>query len=117
MLCSNDFIHTLLKLTWIVKATFKPVIEGFAWSFSNIALLISHQQHGIRNPESENGITQERKWKQNTESNINDRKLKNFVLVSLAVLLNIFLLLCLGSLPGGYCTARPMKVILRLISY
>ena len=81
-------------------------------------------KQGIRNPES--GI---RKRKRNTESNINDSKLKNFtlrnlstiqrefVLVFLAVPLNIFLLLCLDKVcrSVGYCTARPMKVILRVM--
>ena len=63
-----------------------------------------------------------------TESNINDRKLKNFtlhnlvqskenfVLVFLAVPLNIFLLLCRDKVcrSVGYCTVRPMKVILQV---
>ena len=42
---------------------------------------------------------------------------REFVLVFLAVPLNIFLLLCLDKVCRGvsYCTARPMKVILRLI--
>ena len=81
-------------------------------------------KHGIRNPETE---TESRK--RNTESNINERKLKNFTLhnlvqskqnffvVFLAVPLNIFLLLFLDNVCRGvgYCTARPMKVILRVI--
>ena len=81
-------------------------------------------KHGIRNPETE---TESRK--RNTESNINERKLKNFTLhnlvqskqnfflVFLAVPLNIFLLLCLDNFCRGvgYCTARPMKVSLRVI--
>ena len=67
--------------------------------------------------------------KQNTESNINDRKLKdftlhnlvqskeNFVLVLLAVTLNILLLFCLDKVccSVGYCTARLIKVILQVI--
>ena len=81
---------------------------------------------GIRNPETE---AESRKRKRNTESNINERKLKNFTLhnlvqskqnfflVFLAVPLNIFLLLFLDNVCRGvgYCTARPMKVILRVI--
>ena len=41
---------------------------------------------------------------------------REFVLVFLTVPLNIFLLLCLDKVcrSVGYCTARPMKVILRL---
>ena len=75
----------------------------------------------------ESGI-RKRKRKRNTESNINDRKLKNFtlhistiqrefVLVFLAVPLNIFFLLCLDKVyrSVGYSTARPMKVALRVI--
>ena len=75
------------------------------------------------------GSTKTRNPETETESNINDRKLKNFtlhnlvqskenfVLVFLAVPLNIFLLLCLDKVcrSVGYCTARPMKVILRVI--
>ena len=62
-------------------------------------------KHGIRNPETETeSWKRKRKRKRNTESNINDSKLKNFtwhnlstiqrefVLVFLAVPLNIFLL-------------------------
>ena len=85
-------------------------------------------KHGIRNPETETE-SWKRKRKRNTESNINDSKLKNFtwhnlstiqrefVLVFLAVPLNIFLLLCLDKVcrSVGYCTARPMKVILRVM--
>ena len=85
-------------------------------------------ESGIRNPETE---TESRKQKQrrkrNTEANINDRKLeefhitqfstiqREFVLVFLAVPLNIFLLLCLDKVcrSVGYGIARPMKVILR----
>ena len=37
-------------------------------------------KHGIRNPETE---TESRKRKRNTESNINERKLKNFTLHNL----------------------------------
>ena len=87
-------------------------------------------KHGIRNPETETETESwKRKRKRNTESNINDNKSKNFtlhnlstierefVLVFLAVPLNIFLLLCLDKVcrSVGYCTARPMKVILRVI--
>ena len=85
-------------------------------------------KHGIRNPKTEKE-SWKRKRKRNTESNINDSKLKNFtlhnlstiqrefVLVFLAVPLNIFLLLCLDKVcrSVGYCTARPMKVILRVM--
>ena len=77
------------------------------------------------------GSTKTRNPETETESNINDRKLKNFtlhnlvqskenfVLVFLAVPLNIFLLLCLDKVcrSVGYCTARPMKVILRVILF
>ena len=35
-------------------------------------------KHGIRNPETET-----ESWKRNTESNINERKLKNFTLHNL----------------------------------
>ena len=73
--------------------------------------------------------SRKQKRKRNTESNINDRKLKNFTLHNLvqskqnlfkfffAVPLNIFLLLCLDKVCRGvgYCTARPMKAILRVI--
>ena len=83
-----------------------------------------------RNPETETETETESR-KRNTELNINDRKLKNFtlqkfsttqtelVLVFMAVPLNIFLLLCLDKVCRGvgYCTARPMKVILRLIFF
>ena len=80
----------------------------------------------IWNPETETeSQKRKRKWKQkrNTESNINDRKLKNFTLHNLvqskkklfslyflAVPLNIFLiLLCLDKVcrSVGYCTATP----------
>ena len=85
-------------------------------------------ESGIRNPETETE-SRKRERKRNTESNINDSKLKNFtlhnlstiqrefVLVFLAVSLNIFLLLCLDKVcrSVGYCTARPMKVILRVM--
>ena len=81
----------------------------------------------------ESGIRKrKRKPKRNTESNINDRKefffkefhiawfsaiQREFVLVFLAVPLNILLLLCLDKVcrSVGYCTARPMKAILRVI--
>ena len=70
-----------------------------------------------RNPESGNG-----NGIRNTESNINDRKLKNFTLHNLVqskenLFWHIFLLMCLDKVfrSVGYCTARPMKVILRLI--
>ena len=79
----------------------------------------------IWNPE-----TEAESRKRNTESNINDRKLKNFTLHNLvrakricfsflAVPLNIFLLLCIDRVcrSVGYCSAnsaRPMKVILRV---
>ena len=64
-------------------------------------------KHGIRNPKTETE-SWKRKRKRNTESNINDSKLKNFTLhnlstierefvsVFLAVPLNIFLLLCVS---------------------
>ena len=69
---------------------------------------------------------------QNMESNINDIKFKNFtlhnlvqiiqrefVLVFLAVPLDIFLLLCLDKVccSVGYCTVRPMKIILCVIFF
>ena len=72
-------------------------------------------ESGIRNPETET-----ESW--NTESNINDRKLTNFTLHNLVqskenLFWYIFLLMCLDKVcrSVGYCTARPMKVILRLI--
>ena len=72
-------------------------------------------ESGIRNPETE---TESR----NTESNINDRKLTNFTLHNLVqskenLFWYIFLLMCRDKVcrSVGYCTARPMKVILRLI--
>ena len=79
-----------------------------------------------RNPESGNGngiIETETKYGiRNTESNINDRKLKNFTFRNLVqskenLFWYIFLLMCLDKVcrSVGYCTARPMKVILRLI--
>ena len=85
----------------------------------------------VRSPETESWERERKqKRKRNTESNINDRKLKNFtlhistiqrefVLVFLAVPLNIFLLLCLDKVcrSVGYCTARLMKVILRVIFF
>ena len=67
----------------------------------------------------ESGI---RKRKRNTESNINDRKLKNFTLHNLVqskenLFQYILLLMCLDKVcrSVGYCIARPIKVILRLI--
>ena len=81
-------------------------------------------KHGIRNPETETE-SRKRKRKRNTESNINEEFhialfstiQTEFVLVFLAVPLNIFLLLFLDNVwrNVGYCTARPMKVILRVI--
>ena len=47
MVCSDDSIHIPLKLTWIVKGTFKPILEGFAWSHSSITLLISHWKFAL----------------------------------------------------------------------
>ena len=84
-------------------------------------------KHRIRNPETETeSRKRKRKRKRNTESSINDRKLKyftsiqrEFVLIFFTVPLNIFLLLCLDKVcrSEGHCTARPMKVILRLILF
>ena len=45
-----------------------------------VIVLTAALKHGIRNPETE---TESRKRKRNTESNINDRKLKNFTLHNL----------------------------------
>ena len=110
---------------------------GVFWWLQSQSKLLGHfcvylfPQWGQRNGQHwnmESGI-RKRKRKRNTESNINDSKLKNFslhnlstiqrefVLVFLAVPLNIFLLLCLDKVcrSVGYCTARPMKVILRVI--
>ena len=47
MVCSDDSIHIPLKLTWIVKGTFKPILEGFAWSHPSITLLISHWKFAL----------------------------------------------------------------------
>ena len=60
----------------------------------------------------------------NTESNITDRKLKNFTLHNLVqskenLFWYIFLLMCLDKVcrSVGYCTARPMKVIFTINFY
>ena len=78
-------------------------------------------KHGIRNPEteteSEYGIKYQRKKIKEFHIAQFSTIQAEFVLVFLAVPLNIFLLLCLDKVCRivGYCTARPMKVILRVI--
>ena len=82
-------------------------------------------ESGIRNPESGNGngITETEtengikyQWQKIKKFHITQFSTiqREFVLVFLAVPLNIFLLLCLDKICRcvGYCTARPMKVIL-----
>ena len=121
--------HPYDLLSWLAVSRFLEL-----WERRDMSILIccvgkwAALKHGIRNPKTETE-SWKRKRKRNTESNINDSKLKNFtlhnlstiqrefVLVFLAVPLNIFLLLCLDKVcrSVGYCTARPMKVILRVI--
>ena len=75
-------------------------------------------KHGIRNPQTEYGIKYQISLKNFTLHNLVQSKENLFyTVVSLAVPLNIFLLLCLDKVchSVGYCSARPMKVILLLI--
>ena len=59
------------------RRLFSEKITSLSYVFSEREAL----KHGIRNPESGNGNGNKRK--RNTESNINDRKLKNFTLHNL----------------------------------
>ena len=80
------------------------IVEQKLATFNSAAAL----KHGTRKRK------RKRKRKLNTESNINERE---FGLVFFAVPLNTLLLLCLDKVcrSVGYCTARPIKVILLLI--
>ena len=74
----RDWIRQRLKLT--VKIMFFGAAIGsknYARQEYRAAL-----KHGIRNPETETE-SRKRKRKQNTESNIDDRKLKNFTIHNL----------------------------------